>query len=413
MLLRAGGGGGLKLQKSKSSIALLGDSYILRDAGAVVGADFNVSSYAVFLQTNMFLGWPFHIDNIDGINGTDSGSFLTRLPATLAFKTKYVFIQGSVNDIQNGLTYAQSKSNYATMFKMCNDYGATVITNTVPPNTFCNNAAKQSQWNELNNWLLDSAPNLYDAIVLPYHWAYLDPTLLTSQPLLAQAPDGVHPDCNGAFLLTQASIPVLSKLIYGFAPMPVGDTATGADVNIHPNPINVGIGGTLGAGVAGQVSDNMGVRVTAGGAANCTKVARTDGPGAWQQIVYTPSAIGQICEYYNTGPAIGLGNAQVGDVVSLFQEFEVDSASAGYRWCTLQLTFNGSGKTATFFPLNGALLNMGVPATTKRGTMQTPPFAIPAGTTGFFVDAMIQAAGAGTASTIRFGNAGFRNYSKV
>lgn len=410
-----GGSSGSRVVKKLSSICLLGDSFIERNDDAAVGSDTNIATYGIFNLTNMLLQHPFHVLNIDGVDGSNSASFLLRLSnAVLQYLPKYAYIQGTVNDILSTgaeQTLTQQIANYSSMFSQCNAAGITVITNTVTPFTGIDTAAKRTQYLRFNSWLADVAPSLYDVIVLRNEYQYLNPANLNCQPL-ASITDGIHPGVSSSFRLAQSNASTLLKYGLGNAPLFNGaGSPNSEDDGVHPNPISYGSAGAIGTGVTGSVSTGMGVRVTAGGVAACSKIARADGPGEWQQVVYTPSAANQICEYYTTGAAISLGNAAIGDIVTLFQEFEIDAVSgANFRWLGAQIYFAGINKTATAFPVNGSLSNIG--SSGFRGIIKTPPLAIPAGTTGVYLEGILHGAGASLSTTARFGQSSFINYSR-
>jgi lysophospholipase L1-like esterase len=411
--------------KNRQTLAVLGDSFIQRNMASLASNVYSTPTWGIILLTNMLLGNAFDIVNIDGVSGTTSASFLSRLAASvLAFRPRYAYIQGTVNDILSGTpqTLAQSIANYSAMFAQCNAAGITVITNTVTPFAGLNTAAKRTQWLRFNAWLMNVAPSLYDVIVLRNDYQYLDPAGVTCQPNAAfLAIDPTHPAVRDSFTLAQSNAATLRALGIGAtlpSPFLSGIGVTGSeDDAIHPNPINFGAAGVKqGAGTTGTVATTMSVGTTSSlGTAVCSKVPRSDGPGEWQQVVYTPSAANQICTYQNFGAAIGLGNAQPGDVVSFFQEFEIDSSTpaANFRWVGAQITFVGGAYNAAAFPINSGFDNLGgLSGVNLRGVIRTPPVAIPAGTTGMFLLANLHGGGAGLPITARYGQAAFRNLSR-
>jgi hypothetical protein len=414
---------GVNIPVVRNTLCVLGDSFTARDMAALVSNVYSVLPYGIITLTNMLLQGAFTVVNIDGVSGTNSASFITRLTASvLAFRPRYAYIQGTVNEILSGVspqTLAQSIANYSSMFQQCNAAGTTVITNTVPPFQGLDTTAKRTQWLRFNTWLMNVAPTLYDVIVLRQDYQYLDPALLTCQPNAAfLAIDPTHPAVFNAFQLAQTNAATLKAHgigVIGGTPFLSGVGVAGAeDDTVHPNPINVGTAGILVSGnVTGVVSNTMQVGTTSNlGTAVCSKVARTDGPGSWQQIVYTPSASNQTCTYQNFGAAVVLGNNQIGDVVSFFQEYEIDAGTtaANVRWVGAQLQFVGAAFNSHAFPISSGLDNIGV--TNFRGVLQTPPVAIPAGTTGLYMLGIIFGAGAGLPVTVRFGQTAFRNFSR-
>ncbi|HSW83553.1 MAG TPA: SGNH/GDSL hydrolase family protein [Usitatibacter sp.] len=409
----------------RNSMAVLGDSFTQRNMATLAASVYSVPTYAIIILTNMLLGGAFDIVNIDGQSGTTSASFLSRLSASvLAFRPRYAYIQGTVNDILSGapLTLQQSIANYTAMFQQCNAAGITVITNTVPPFTALNTAAKRTQWLRFNAWLLNVAQRQNGIIVLRNDYQYLDPAVATCQPNAAFiAIDVTHPGVRDSFTLAQSNAAALRALGIASTPAPpflCGLGVTGAeDDSLHPNPHSFGTAGVKSSGnVTGTVATTMSVGTTGNlGTAVCSKVPRTDGPGEWQQIVFTPSAANQICTYQNFGAAIALGNAQVGDIVSLYSEFEIDGSTpaANFRWVGAQITYIGGAYNTAVFPVNSGFENLGgLTGANLRGVVKTPPIAIPSGTTGMFFGAVLHGAGAGLATTVRFGQSAFRNFSR-
>jgi hypothetical protein len=320
-----------------------------------------------------------------------------------------------VNDTNAANSYRTIVDAYSALFDTCNAAGIKVISNTIGPSTTANmdTTAKRSVWARFNEWLSYRAPEIFDIVVLPQTHQYLDPAALTGQCV---GNTDLHPSLPYAFLIAKDAadmlLPMVNKYpspIYGLVALGTAD-----DTVVDPNPINIGTAGTLGSNVTGQVSTSFGCRTTGNlGTVVASKVARTDGPGAWQQFVWTPSATGQLLEYYVTGAAIPVNAGfAVGDTVQFFCEVEYDAATAAAdaHYPTISIILNGSGKTLTANPSDGAQIALG--STNWRGVVATPKIPVPAGTTGLFVTYGFRNKTTG-AETVRIGQHGMINHSRM
>ena len=402
----------------ENTIAIIGDSFDVRSE-VIVGADYKTNLYGLWHQINFRLMGKLDFVYIDGISGSGAlaGSvYSDRIDAAIAAGAKYVALRASVNDFTVLQDYATLLAAYNELFTKINNAGMTIISNTVGGNNAYDSAEKRNNWMRFNKYMLAEAPKEFDIIVLQQHWQTLDHAALTGALDSAMSIDGSHPAPKGAFTIAKTSSDQLDPIFANVESPLSAIAAVGLTENaIDTNPINVGIGGTLAANVTGEVSDLYGVRAASGaGTVVASKVARTDGPGAWQQCVWTPSAANQQLDYYllGVGTSLTTAGASIGDIIQGFAEVEMDvaTAEADVHYSGLKITFrNGGGSTIGFyFDSTQPALAIAGP---WRGVVSTPKMPIPVGTTEIQITMMWMNKTTGV-QTIRFGQHGVVNHSR-
>jgi hypothetical protein len=410
--------GGAGVLAAQNTIAILGDSFDERAEVSTV-SPFSINSSAIWNCTNMLMMCRLNFVYIDGVSGsgalTTGSRYNTRIAAAIASGAKWLALRASINDISADNTAAALIAEYTALFEQANSAGLRVISNTITPSTaVLTTASRRSAWSKFNQWMLNTAPQLFDIVVIPEHYQLADKSVLTGASNSAYMSDGTHPDAVGAMILAETARDVLDPYFPAKHPLfSISAIGTADWTAADPNPINVGTQVATGTGISGNVATSMGLSVTAGGAVVGSKVTRTDGPGEWQQIVFTGSAANQLAEYY-TSPGTSALNAElaIGDIVSLAMEFEIDAATAATD-CpipTLRLIFNGASQEAQGFGFNS--LNATPGRTGWRGLVETPRVAIPAGTTSLTLKYRFQNKTT-VASTIRIGQHGLINWSRL
>ncbi len=380
-----------RLQKipGNNTVAIVGDSFDVRSM-VISSANRAIYPYGIWQLTNMLMCQKLDFVYIDGVNGTGalSGSthYSSRIDAAIASGAQYIAIRASINDFNDLIDYNLLIAEYSSLFAKVNASGMTVISNSVAPSNGYIDTSRRSNWIAFNKWILGTAPKLFDIIVLPQHYQAIDHTSLTGTVDLAMAADGGHPDLNAAFLIAEDSVRVLEPYFYRNNNILYATMASGvADASLlDVNPTNIGTGGTLGSNVTGAVADGYGIRTTSNlGTVVASKVARTDGPGYWQQIVWTPSASDQYLEYYSLGNGVPLatGGAVIGDTLQSVCEVELDiaTAPADAHYPVLKLTHRGGVGYSSGFALNATMVALNKSG--WRGVVSTPKMDIPASTT--------------------------------
>lgn len=409
-----GGGSGV----SSNTIAILGDSFDDR-AETSTSSPFATNGYAVWHCTNMLMMGRLSFVYIDGISGTGALAGATfyrdRISAAIASGAKWLAIRASINDISADNTASALIAEYSALFERANSAGMKIISNSITPSTVAiNSTARRSAWVKFNQWILNVAPTLFDIVVIPMHWQTSDKTVLTGASSTTYMGDGTHPDFSGSMLLATTAAEVLDKHFPAQHPLLSMQAIGTADwTAADPNPINVGSGTATGTGISGNVATSMLLSTNAGlGTVVGSKVARSDGPGEWQQTVWTPTAANQIMLYQPSANISLNAGLAIGDVISAAMEFEVDAATAltDVPIPTIRMIFNGASQEAQGFLYNSA-------STTPyknnfKGLVETPQMAIPAGTTSIAVQYRFQNKTTG-AITVRYGQHGLINYSRL
>jgi hypothetical protein len=391
-------------------------------AGYEVAAGYIYQTFGmlgIWTWINALLRQKFIVVGGSAINGTGATSasnpYSGRIGALLALNPEWISIRASINDLASGTTLQQMIDAYSLLFDAANAAGARIITNTIGPHTSAtmNTTAQRSKWNGFNRWISQVAPTRWDMVVLPQHYQYLDPAQTTGQSLNAS---DAHPTSPYVYRIAKASADILAPyLAHIVSPLDaicaVGDESDAID----PNPINAGTsGGTVNAPGTGAAPP--GITVVSNGTLAASVVSRTDGPGNWEQIAWTPSAVNSVAGL-NLGSRTINSGVQVGDVCSYLWEIEVDAASAGMPQCVnCDMKFTGSNDgSGNNLIYRGVGSGSGRPPPTERGmrfVLATPALPIPAGTTAIIPQAYAVAYDT-TAMTIRYGQHGLVNYTKL
>lgn len=149
----------------KDGIAVIGDStFAISSGGAAtdVGKNFSVLSNQEITHT---LGAML---NCCVYNRAVAGETLAQMDARWAtditplfVRSKYVIIQGGINDINAGRTLEQMKSSIESMIaKSISDGFSDYILPNITPNLYCSNdSAKEALRNQYNAWLLSKYPS--------------------------------------------------------------------------------------------------------------------------------------------------------------------------------------------------------------------------------------------------------------
>ncbi len=401
----------------KNKIAILGDSYDERSMPTTT-SPIGYNAYAIWRLTNMLMMGAMDIIYVDGMSGTGAiaGSTLykDRIDAVISQNPNWISIRCSVNDIIAGATFETLVTEYSKLFSKVNNSGIRLITNTINCGSyFLTTTQRRSVWARFNAWLMNIAPSLFDVVVLPLHWQCLDRTVTTGANDTSLMADNLHPETPGAFLMAKTAAEILLPFfpnkhhLFSACAVGVADE-TAAD----PNPINAGSQSATGTGISGTVATSYGLSTNSGlGTIVGSKVARTDGPGEWQQIVWTPTAANQLAIYQPSSIALSAGLA-IGDIISAAFEFEIDAATADAD-CpipTLRVVFNGAGIELQSFVYNSGALSP--KKSGWRGLLSSEKIAIPAGTTSIFFMCRFQNKTTG-AITARIGQHAIFNHSKT
>jgi len=411
------------IEKQSNTIVILGDSFDARSTVTTEASRIYFLPYGIWRLTNGLMNNKLNIVNVDGISGTgaiqfSNNNYATRVAASVyAFKPKYCGVRASVNDVHEATnSLSDLITAYTDLFTDINNHGIKIITNTIAPSNLIDTPAKVSVWLGFNRWLLNEALQLFDIFVLKQSHQNLLAGSLTAQADTQYVPDGVHPELNGAMRVAIDSAAQLDKIINN---PPLIDSILGVGTDdataMLSNPLNFGIAGTTYTNVTGDVSDNKAISTGATGSAVCTKVTRTDAAGEWQQVVWTPSAAGQVLSYLETSVVKPLNNGvQVGDTVSFIAEVEMDAATvpANSHYAFVKLAFRDAGGTIfeAVGPLNNSI-HAAIDSVGWRMVVETPRYAIPVVCTGLLFEINFYSKIAG-AMTVRFGRHGLINYSR-
>lgn len=398
-----GAGGG----KARKTVALLGDSYIVRDTQNNNGSGFQqVSIKSIFEWTNIRLGKRLKPIYYDGVNGSTIGDFIPRLPAAIAASADYVYIQGTVNNFgTQNLSYATQVGLFTTAINAVVAAGQTPIVTTIPCNANVSTTQKYLDWIAINNWLRTTGKEL-GAIICDYANDIINPNSLTGQPVASftDTSDGIHRTSAGAIIASYYAANSLKESIpeWQIPWTEIYDASSTGITGLIKNPIMAGSGGTAGTGASGVIAATWSVSTFAGSTAVGSIITRTDNAaGNWQQIVYTPgSSENNTCDF-SSGNLTGLGGKSVGDSIELFMEFEIDAANIGMlKGIAFRYHFVGATTERSYEFVDYQTNALDIKGGTLSGVLSTPIRTIPVGATGISI--LFQAVQKATGSPVTF-----------
>lgn len=346
-----------------------------------------------------------------GIGGTRSDEGLARFDTDVLSLKPHVVIEAyGVNDIHFGRTAEQIFADRLAMWQKAWDFGADVIATTVssrsgPDPAF--DATKLAELDRLNTMIrMFGSTNPRKFAVADWAAVVTDP--ITMLPLNGMTYDGIHPSYKGGYAMGKQLLEPLNKFLSNSVSRLAFTAGKG---NLLDNGLMTGTAGTPAAPqVTGQVADGWGINPAETRPGNesttCSKVARTDGLGEWQQVSNATLTSGV------TISSLVFKNCRAewseGDVVQALMEYEIDpnwvpgifnlhlrcSGTAGL----LNLASSTSGGDKTLNPNNDVWPAQG--SFPRKGVLATPPITIPVGTTG--LQARVNIGGSGPIRIGRF-----------
>jgi len=339
---------------------------------------------------NVILGHRLSIIN-KGIGGEDTLALLARMNTDLIAPDAGIKLVGSgTNDISNGRTYSQITQNLATLYTAAATHGELVIGRTIPPRTSATTPQKLLR-SQVNRWIRGQAITRPGFVVFDVARAVEDPT--TFDFITGYSYDGVHLSNMGATAAGQAFADTLRALV------PATPIVLAA---ADPGNLLASLGGGF-PGTAAAVPTGWTANGWSQGAPTYSKVARTDKPGQWQQIVVPTDSRG-----FLRSVALSQGTAFVGgDTLQFAVEFEADNLEVGVSAATqalyISLEYISAGVTTYRYDVEyyGAE-NENEGNRARSGVLATAPFLVPTTGSGQTLSVTIQARGGGT---YRFANA--------
>jgi lysophospholipase L1-like esterase len=354
------------------SVVSFGDS--ITDAG------YGVSGTAEFYSqrgwdawANAFLGWRFDLLRNSGISGNTLALMLARIESDVfAYNPSWVWMNGGINDINAGASYATVVSRFEALFAQFNARSIRVVCLTVNPSGALD-SGKNLIRSQVNQWLRNYGANNPNVIVVDTAPYFEAPD--SNLPYTNYSPDNLHPTAAGGMAMGWAVYKALDELTVKRSPLTAGT-----------DPANIlGTYAMMGGDVSGAATGWT--KSSAGTASTYSKVARTDGIlGDWQRIV-TPSgsASNYGAIYLSTDPTTGfsVGDTIYGAVEVRVSGADLATASSPRTWLNLVCVDNAlASKGSVAFGYD----DTGESATQKfpldyTATFRTPNIVVPAGTT--------------------------------
>lgn len=336
-------------------------------------------------QANAFLGHRLSFIN-KGVGGEDTLAMLTRMTADLVNVTaSWAFIGAGTNDISNARTFNQITQNLATLYAAAAASGKRVVGRTIPPRTG-QSVGDKALRSQVNQWIRGQAYTRKGFIVNDMERAVMDPT--TNDFVTGYSYDGVHLASPGAI----AAGTSLADTLRPFLPV-VPVVIAAAD----PRNLLASLGGGF-PGAAAVLPTGWTANGWSQGAPTYSKVARTDKPGQWQQILVPTDSRGFL---RSTVLLMSGGLFAVGDTVQAAVEFDVSALEVAPTAATQALYmgieyYDGTTTTYRYDLEYHATDNENQGNRSRSGVMVTPPFTIPAGGSAQSLAMTIQARCGGT-----------------
>lgn len=423
---RTGDGPGIKALNRRlpgeNTIVLAGDSIAALDnidTTSLAGFS-KLPARGVFAWTNYLLNQRFRVVNRAGVSGNKTSDLLARLGTdVIAYRPKYCWLIIGANDVTNDIAAATTILNFQAIFSQLIAANIVPIVNLVPPSTSISTNARAAAWVTVNQFIRDYARGMNGTvggkvggiIVLDTEWVYLDTANTYPQPLAGYTDGVVHPYTKGSYAWAKQAASILDPII---PKVPIFDSASKptystGDAALIANPTMLGTGGTKNTGVTGSLADSWTATImNSFGTAVASKVARTDGPGSWQQVAFTGSAsfagVDTGCQLTSSTISLPAGVA-IGDTVACFVEYQMDASPTLYLGTEVRMRFNGATApqwvTAPAWETSAEYVPLAQDQ--AGGFIATGETVIPAGTTGISVFIRPYASAANAAFTYRIG----------
>lgn len=375
------------------------------------------NSYLFWLQGKS--GGAFRLQFCGGRNGQDSSDMLTRYTAeavTTNANTHMNVIMTGYNDfVGAGFTADQVYANVVAMVKQTP--GKITVVVSSPPLSSANGqvtTAKKKEamrYNRMIKAFCNATTNARYADAFRYT---VNPTSAVADPIAGMlAADNIHYTPKGQERVAQAiwdvvqyDVPRPSRLICSALDTITNDAA---GKNIFGAMTFTASGGAVaGSPIAtGTVCAGLAVTNTSSGAGAsvCSVVARADGVGNDQTIVFSPAVVGDTCTISTTGYLTT--GVVVGERVQLVCELSLTGMAASatdsfLRSIEIYTQFNGSlssGWTAKPQAASGA----SYPNADMTLTIVSPEFTVPIGTTGIGLQIVFTSAVTTGSLTIKMG----------
>jgi lysophospholipase L1-like esterase len=360
----------LTAKRYQQSVVAFGDSIVAQGySTSDEGPRYDMRGF--YAWANAFLGWRFDILNNAGISGDTLAAMNERIATdVLAYNPSWVWMDGGVNDINVGASYATVISRFQTIFNTLRENNIRVMCVTVTPSAAFD-SGKNLIRGQVNQWLRKYGAENPNVVVVDTAPVLQNPA--SNSPLTAYAPDGLHPSSTGSMVMGWAVAEALKDITVPRSPLTAGT-----------DPVNIlGSGGMLTGSTDGLAT--LWTKSQSGSNSTYSKISRTDNILGERQRVITPAGANSAAIYLSTDPSTGFS---VGDTIYGAVELALSNpdltATSNQLRTFIQLScindsisvlastvfgFDGNGSQSQLFPLN------------YSATLRTPNVVVPAGTT--------------------------------
>lgn len=313
-------------------------------------------------------------------NRGQQGDTFARMTARFAYDAAalaagaWVVATGGINNVATGQTLSEVIAEFLALRSAIAKVGAKLVMLTPFPQ-LANRAhwspEKQATLLQWRNWLRRNALQ-YNYVCIDWgglaygNMHVIDPTSSTGAALASMAnADRIHPLVNASYMAGKALASFFNRL--NGTSSNDGIPRNLADCGIMPNGLLYGTGGTMGAGVTGQVANGLAVSVVTGSpTVACTLSPRAfsnpdegDNAGNWQSITVTPNQSGDQVKISlpNLASVLSCGNL-------VYLEMLVKLESGANQLSSLELMVNSQTSKRGNLLVSDMLLG-----STQRGAM--------------------------------------------
>jgi lysophospholipase L1-like esterase len=394
-----------------------------QDGDSMTGYGVNVDANQIAWPARASTGWLLFLSNFSlsyptgrdasnnktgvnyGVSGDRTIDLLARQPATIADmkarKVGMVHVRIGTNNLNTASTTAVSvKSDIYTILKNYSDAGIEPIPETICPRTFAGSGltageitTQKKKQHDINRYIRNlknsgEIPLLNKVVDVEPFW--IDPTSATGDPLSDKTGDGLHQNDNGGYYQGLVLYNVMQPDIKASAPFvssqnDLYDATNNPNGCINANPLMTGTGGTAGTATTGQVADSYAVQRGSGSTITIVASKGTtslDGKQGTHQIVTVNSGgTGAAGELVYLQQSITT-NFSAGDVIRVRWPVIVSADTTGLmEGFRLEVRFEG-GPSGTHFARHLSNSSGKFPSgITYQGTLGSPDYVVPAGTT--------------------------------
>jgi lysophospholipase L1-like esterase len=367
------------------------------------------SQQRLFLQsTSVLCGADTARPAIYGMSGASTTEFLKAQAQWSQISADVYVVELGTNDvtsIASAAGVATAKANLLSIYQTLLAKGGIVIALTIPPRN-ANTTNMRKALSSINRWIYDTCASTKGIFFCDITTGVVDTT--NGNWLTGYSSDGVHPSNIAADVIGQAVANVINNIVPEIPYLSGYDDVYDATYNPTGNRLATagmasqsGTGGGVGTGAtpAASVSTGFVVQRYSGSALTltCSKVARTDINGFWQQIAYSAAAANEAGSF--SVQATTSIPVVAGEVYEALAEVNITAGPTGLTNITFELGVNSGAGCNAYSSAGNAIAAF---TNGAKLLIKIPRFTVPSACT-FLVPSIQIGSASGGAGTIQIG----------